>query len=174
MIIVYGAAGSGKSKVAENIITSLARKGKGKLFYLATMENESDAAKERISRHLKLREGKGFITIEEAYDLSQHISEIKNQYVLVEDVSNLLANVYFSERKNNIFDQFVKIDKEAKTVVVVANNIFEEGPSDDKVTEDYLKELAKLNNELAKLADTFVEVVCGQENILKGERIWQS
>lgn len=173
MIIVYGAAGSGKSEVAENIITSLAKKSKGELIYLATMENKSEAAKERIQRHLRLREGKGFVTIEETCDLSKHLGEVENKFVLVEDLSNLLANIYFSSQKNNISDQFRLIEKSAKEIVIVANNIFEEGPSSDEMCDGYIRELATLNIELATLSDTFVEVICGQEIIRKGENTWQ-
>lgn len=171
MITVYGAAGSGKSKAAENIITGLAKEGK--LFYLATMENKSEAAKERINRHKKLREGKGFITIEEPFDLSRCVDQIKGGYVLIEDVSNLLANIYFSEKKTKIIEQFELINTIAKEVVVVANNIFEEGPTEDEMCDGYLKVLAALNSDIANMSDTFVEVICGQVIVRKGEKTWQ-
>jgi len=169
LITVYGAAGSGKSEAAEKIITSLAKKS-GKLFYLATMENSSEAAKKRIERHLKLREGKGFITIEESFDLSNHLEKIKDGYVLVEDVSNLLANNYFSKRDCDIVAQFKVISDAAAKVVVVTNNIFEEGMCEDEMCDGYLKELALINSKLVELSDTFIEVIAGNVIIRKGKR----
>ena len=173
MIIVYGAAGSGKSNTAENIITSLAKEGAEKLFYIATMEKESEAAKIRIARHRKQREGKGFITIEEPFNLENCLEEVKDGYVLVEDVSNLLANNFFASGKADLNEQFIKLDEIAKEVVVVANNIFEEGPSDDKECDNYLRALAKLHMDLTQKANTFVEVICGQEIIRRGVKTWQ-
>lgn len=173
MIIVYGAAGSGKSETAEKIITSLAKKNGGELIYLATMENKSDAAKARIKRHLKLREGKGFDTIEETCDLSKYLDAVKDKFVLVEDLSNLLANIYFSNKNNDINNQIIAIANSAKEVVIVANNIFEEGPSLDEMCDGYLKALAALNAKLVLLSDTFVEVISGREIIRKGENTWQ-
>ena len=58
--LVSGASGSGKSLFAENISCSY----EGRKLYLATMENESEAAKKRIEKHRMMRQGKGFETIE--------------------------------------------------------------------------------------------------------------
>ena len=60
MILVYGTASSGKSNIAENMAVDHSKKSDTSLVYIATMENKSDAAKERIKRHREQREGKGF------------------------------------------------------------------------------------------------------------------
>lgn len=180
MILIYGASGSGKSETAENIAVSLAKKYESSLIYIATMENKSDAAKKRIERHRKLREGKGFVTIEEMYDVSAHESKIKEAVVLVECTSNLVANLMFSDEKKSINElsdlivkQFEKLSKNTLNVVVVTNNIFEEGKSQDKTCDDYMKLLSDVNIKLADISTTVLEVVCNNEIVLKGEKEWR-
>ena len=57
---------SGKSEYAENLIMELAggSTNSEKMYYIATMKPFGKAAMERIKRHLELRKGKGFTTIE--------------------------------------------------------------------------------------------------------------
>ena len=175
MILVYGAAGSGKSETAENIIVSLAKKWNLPLVYMATMENTSEAAKERIKRHRKLREGKGFFTIEEMKKPSNHLSEVKDKCVLVECMSNLVANIFFSDEKEeikNVKEDVRKLLREAKEVVIVTNNIFEEGKSSDEMCDEYMKALAKINMELADEAECVLEICRGEEIFLKGDKCW--
>lgn len=175
MILVYGSAGSGKSEAAENIIVSLAKKWNLPLVYMATMENTSEAAKERIKRHRKLRERKGFFTIEEMKKLSSHASEVEDKCVLVECMSNLVANIFFSDEKEeikNIKEDVRKLLREAKEVVIVTNNIFEEGKSSDEMCDEYMKTLAKINMELADEAECVLEICRGEEIFLKGDKCW--
>ena len=63
MITVIGLAASGKSEAAEKIAVNIALKHNKQLIYLATMESESAASKERIKKHRNLRKDKGFIQI---------------------------------------------------------------------------------------------------------------
>ena len=65
LILVTGGAASGKSEHAEKIICARAH---SKL-YLATMQPFGKSARARIARHRKLREGKGFHTVERSLDL---------------------------------------------------------------------------------------------------------
>ena len=71
MITVIGSATSGKSEASENIAVNIAKENNKQLIYLATMESESAAAKERIKKHRNLRKDKGFITIEEQVDVAK-------------------------------------------------------------------------------------------------------
>ena len=92
MITVIGQATSGKSEASENIAVNIAKENNKQLIYLATMESESASSKERIKKHRNLRKDKGFITIEEQVSLKKHVSEVKDNVVLLECVSNLCAN----------------------------------------------------------------------------------
>ena len=58
--LIIGGSASGKSEYAERLVCSLP----GKRIYTATMEPFSEEGRERIARHRKLREGKGFVTVE--------------------------------------------------------------------------------------------------------------
>ena len=65
LVLVAGGAASGKSEHAEKIVCARAH---SKL-YLATMQPFGKSARARIARHRKLREGKGFYTVERSLDL---------------------------------------------------------------------------------------------------------
>lgn len=62
MIFVLGRPDSGKSKRAEEI--ALERSKAGERIYLATMIPFGEEGKKRVEKHLKMRDGKGFITVE--------------------------------------------------------------------------------------------------------------
>lgn len=66
-ILVTGGSGSGKSEFAENIAMKLG----GKMLYVATMKPYDDECLKRIERHRKMRDGKGFRTVECYTDLSE-------------------------------------------------------------------------------------------------------
>ena len=63
--LIIGGSASGKSEYAERLVCSLP----GKRIYAATMEPFGEEGRERIARHRKLREGKGFVTVEVPRDL---------------------------------------------------------------------------------------------------------
>ena len=99
MIVVTGVSGSGKSEYAENRAAALA--GGGPLYYVAAMEPYGEEAARRIRRHRSLRAGKGFTTLECYRDIAKvpdmiGASRCREATVLVECMSNLLANEMFS------------------------------------------------------------------------------
>lgn len=99
MIVVMGVSGSGKSEYAENRAAALA--GGGPLYYVAAMEPYGEEAARRIRRHRSLRAGKGFTTLECYRDIAKvpdmiGASRCREATVLVECMSNLLANEMFS------------------------------------------------------------------------------
>lgn len=99
MIVVTGVSGSGKSEYAENRAAALA--GGGPLYYVAAMEPYGEEAARRIRRHRSLRAGKGFTTLECYRDIARvpdmiGASRCREATVLVECMSNLLANEMFS------------------------------------------------------------------------------
>lgn len=174
MILIYGTASSGKSNIAENMTVSIARESGTELIYIATMENESEAAKKRIRAHRAMREGKGFYTIEEMYKLSIHELSVLNKTVLIECMSNLCANIYFKKYEGRvacdeelfliareIVDSVKVLMKTAHYITIVTNDIFSDGTVYDEWTESYMKLLARVNSELVKICDDFYEVVNG-------------
>jgi len=182
MIVVYGATSSGKSRVAENIALRLSKENK-KLIYLATMEKKTEAARKRIEHHKKLRSGKGFFTIEEEVCIRNHESELCGNTVLIECVSNYVANIIFdrfherilsdtecSDIATSIADEIINL-KDSCNLVVVTNNVFGDYVSDEWC-DAYMRVLGLVNRYLADACDTFVEVVAGMEIIIKGECSW--
>lgn len=174
MILVYGGSASGKSEFAENMTVEIAGKRGLSLIYIATMECESDEAKRRIRKHRAAREGKGFYTIEEPYRLVTHTFSIRNKVVLLECLSTYCSNVYFRkkgsetatpdelyEMADDIVSQVLKLNDSAYELVVVTNNLFDDGIIYDKWTESYLQLLAIVNSNLAKQTDRFFEVSNG-------------
>ena len=94
LTLVIGGSGSGKSSFGEK----LAQESNSKLYYLATMIPYGDEGKRRVERHLKLRKGKGFETIEEYMDIGSIDIPYKS-CVLLEDLTNLVANNMFTTNK---------------------------------------------------------------------------
>ncbi len=184
MIVVYGAGSSGKSKIAEDIACMLSNNEK-RLYYWATMEKESTEAKCRIKNHRQMRANKGFITIEEEESILAYLKELDGQVVLLECMSNLLANKIYKAKGASIMtasDQN-KIIKEvlgeilvlnkSTELVIVTNNVFGNYYSNDAWCDTYMKVLGHINQLLAKEANTFIEVTSGIPVFLKGENYWQ-
>lgn len=100
-ILVLGAAGSGKSAYAEQLCVDSARKLRAGSLYLATMPSGGEDARRRIERHRKLREGKGFETLELPRLLfgtdEDMLLRAQGEAVLLECVGALVANELFAE-----------------------------------------------------------------------------
>ena len=99
--IVYGGSASGKSSYAESFAMSL--QGDGRLLYIATMypykwnTTEIDPeTMQRIKRHRAMRADKGFDTVE-CYRHVEHIVAKRQDVLLLECMSNLLANEIYLE-----------------------------------------------------------------------------
>lgn len=99
--MVYGGSASGKSSYAESIAMSL--QGDGRLLYIATMypykwnTTELDPeTMQRIERHRAMRADKGFDTVE-CYRHVEHIVAKRQDVLLLECMSNLLANEMYLE-----------------------------------------------------------------------------
>ncbi len=142
-ILVTGGSGSGKSEFAENIAMKLG----GKMLYVATMKPYDD--------------GKGFRTVECYTDLSE-ITESADT-ILLECMSNLTANVMFSDNNDNAFDKIVGgiLNLKSENIVIVTNEISSDGIEYDGDTKMYISLLGRINSALSKRADKVYEVVYG-------------
>lgn len=175
--LVIGGSGSGKSAYAESLMCEISDvKNK---YYLATMQVFDDDGERKVTRHKKLREGKGFLTLEQPKDIEQAVCKMKAgaNAVLLECMSNLAANEMFGEKMlpagqvvKKILAGMSELQKEVKHLVIVTNNVFEDGIVYDEGTTEYLKTLAEINRELTKRANKVVEVVAGLPIVIKGEK----
>ena len=93
LILVSGGSGSGKSEFAEGLVVSAGLKER---VYLATMQVWDQESVRRVERHRAMRAGKGFATLECPTGL-ERLEVPAGSAVLLEDLSNLSANEYFSD-----------------------------------------------------------------------------
>ena len=93
--VVTGGRGSGISEFAEKWLTGRNKKD-GTYIYIATMQPYTEETMKKIERHHRLRAGKGFRTLEKYTDLSE-LEIPKNQGILLECISNLVANELYRE-----------------------------------------------------------------------------
>ena len=186
--IVYGGSASGKSSYAESFAMSL--QGEGRLLYIATMypykwnTTEIDPeTMQRIERHRAMRADKGFDTVE-CYWHVEHIVAKRQDVLLLECMSNLLANEMYLEPDSNagsdmaetmspvsnkIVQALIDLSTRVQELVIVTNDVFSDGGSltYDESTREYMKNLAEINCALAREAATVTEVVCGIPVIVK-------
>lgn len=167
LILVIGGAGSGKSAYAE----SLALSRPGKHCYIATMEPFGAEAEEKIRRHHALRRGKGFETVECYVNLDKALVPL-DSVVLLEDLPNLAANERFGPRGGGIqrvFPSLIRLSARCRDLVIVTGELLTGGRDYAGDTLSYLEDLGTLHRQIASMADTVIEVVCGLPNFLKGE-----
>lgn len=123
------------------------------------------------------KEGKQHIAVQKEKEGKQCVAEQKEKQcvALVECMSNLAANEIFQEEEIRPYAAVERILKGIKTLskhlhglVIVTNNVFEDGIEYDAGTQEYLKALGQINEGLASMADTVTEVVVGIPVPLKG------
>ena len=119
-----------------------------------------------------MRQEKNFTTLEYYTGLAD-ISLPENAFVLLECMSNLVANEMFSEQgaKENTLEEVLKgvetLSQQATELVIVTNNVFEDGHNYDKSTMEYLRILGKINISISSQADRIIEVVHGIPLVLE-------
>ena len=162
-VVVTGGSGSGKSAFAEEQMVSF--QGDRRI-YIATMYPFDEESHKRIARHRKMREGKGFVTVERYTDLvGLQIPE--NSDVLLECMSNLTANEMFQQGgagENTVSAVLQGIHgllSKCRNLVVVTNEIFSDACTYEEETKTYQRYLGEINQKMAQLADQVVEVVYG-------------
>ena len=123
--IVTGGSASGKSEYAENIVPNT-----GSRVYLATMEPFGAEAETRIARHRKLREGKGFETIECPVNIERVLEACRGKDVLLEDLPNLVANEMFSSHAHStagIAEQILDLAHISESLICVTGILTADG-----------------------------------------------
>lgn len=172
--LIVGASGSGKSEYAESIVMSMPRP----IYYVATMNAYGIEGAQRVARHQKLRQGKGFLTIEAPDHIYQTVMQHTmpgQKSLIIECMSNLLANEMFCEEGCDLtaYDRIVadlkRLYQEVEHIVIVSNDIFSDGIEYDESTNAYLTQLGHLNQIMASWSDACVEVVYGIPIIHKGK-----
>ena len=174
LILVTGGSGSGKSAFAESVVMGLKTRPN---LYIATMYPFDEECHRRIARHRLMRRDKGFETLE-CYTGLKDAKIPSSGTTLLECMSNLVANEMFggeaedsasrmseTEREDFLVEKVTggirtlaeKLDK----LVIVSNNVFEDGIPYDAQTMSYIRVLGRVNQELARMADHVTEVIVG-------------
>lgn len=171
MVLVIGGSGSGKSAYAEELACALARKEHTIKYYLATMQAADEEGRRKVERHRALRSGKGFITIEWLVRIADALLQMEKgkKTVLLECVSNLAANEMFTEvgtrTKEEVAAGIIRgieqLKEKVTHLVVVSNNVFEDGVVYDSTVMAYLDALGMINRQITARADEVIEVVAG-------------
>lgn len=180
--LVTGGSGSGKSAYAEGLLSGF--QNIDTRYYIATMQVYGEEGKKRVERHRKMREGKGFVTVEKTVQIGQALIPFEKSLeaagynmkkarqcraALVECISNLTANEMFDENGQrgekqviaNVVQGLNELSHSVRELVIVTNNVFDDGICYDESTMAYIRALARINIELARIADEVIEVTAG-------------
>ena len=163
--IVIGKSNTGKSELAEKLALET---GDDKVYYLATMNVMDEAGRERVTKHRKQREGKGFITIEKQKDIAGILDEggygLKST-VLLECVANLVSNYIFDDGfditkcdadktcediASKVAAEIKKLSGKVHNLIIVTNEYDKDSEGYDDATRFYVRTLSR-TNELIKL-----------------------
>lgn len=156
---VLGEQNSGKSAIAEDIACSLDEKR----VYLATMKIMDDEGVRRVERHRKMRQNKGFETVECMINIAD-IDVSFDSVVLLECISNLVGNVMFDEHcitvdetVETVMSSIDSLSQKVKNLVIVSSIYYADqtvpDSKPDEATKDYLKALDIVNNRIKMIAD---------------------
>lgn len=197
--LVIGGSGSGKSAYAEQMAVKAA--GNGSLYYVATMQVYDEEGKKKVERHQKMRAGKGFFTIEQPRRLKEAAEKVATEkvsagkvaaervpagkIVLLECMSNLVANEMFSKENlsavmdeakikqlsHEIISGVTALQDSCDILIIVTNQIFEDGIRYDASTMAYIRLLGDVNRQIAEQAEQVIEVVAGIPIFIKKDGI---
>lgn len=171
MVLVIGGSGSGKSAYAEELACALAAEERMTKYYLATMQVFDEEGRRKAERHRMQRSGRGFLTVEQPVRIADALFRMENgkRTVLLECISNLTANEMFADARIRAKEEVVecilkgveRLRKKTTHLVVVSNNVFEDGVVYDPATTDYIDAMGKINQALAARAQQVLEIVAG-------------
>ncbi|MCR5674105.1 MAG: bifunctional adenosylcobinamide kinase/adenosylcobinamide-phosphate guanylyltransferase [Lachnospiraceae bacterium] len=168
-ILVIGKPDSGKSLLAEELTLQT---GCARRYYLATMKIMDRDGADRVKRHRRQREGKGFVTIERPLDITGAVAAMEcpaEAAVLLECVSNLAGNELYDDPENGgkmPFDQASrqrlaeKIVREIEELagqvhdlIIVSAAYEQDGEDYDEDTRNYVRLLDLVNELLSDRVD---------------------
>ena len=178
LILIMGGSGSGKSAYAEEYVTKLSEDDRK--YYIATMQVYDAEGQRKVERHRQQRSGKGFQTIEQPLDIADAGKKIASlsadgNIALLECMSNLLANEMFSgesmQSREVVTDRIVQgieaLKRDLKHLIIVSGNVFEDGIDYEEGTQEYIRAMGRVNEQLSSMADQVREVVAGIPIVIK-------
>ncbi len=177
--LIVGVPDSGKSALAETLAVEQA--GDDKRIYIATMIPYGKEGEARVEKHRKLREGKGFFTVEAPVDVASAASAVgglADSTCLLECVSNLVGNVMHGGAEKEpeqgvddtsdegvvarVISDIRELSGRCKNLVIVTNSFPMEGEGYDEDTRRYARLVALVNDELKGFVDRIYEYIEGE------------
>ena len=176
-VFISGGCKNGKSTYAQKIAK---KQQNGSLYYVATMISADHEDDERILRHVKERDGWGFVTIEQPTNIAQILEKCDtNGSFLLDSLTALLSNEMFSttgeideNAHERIAEDLSKILRQIQNIVIVSDYIYSDAIQYDRLTELYRKSLAYLDRFAASHCDIVLEAAYGQIITHKGGDIF--
>ncbi|MEG0692245.1 MAG: bifunctional adenosylcobinamide kinase/adenosylcobinamide-phosphate guanylyltransferase, partial [Oscillospiraceae bacterium] len=148
------------------------------LLYIATMQPFGKEALARINRHMEMRKDKGFESIDCYTNLDKLSCDRSYSAILLECMSNLLANELYQENADTTFvtkkilQGIAQMNAQTQNLIIVSNDISADINNYSVETIDYIKKLGEINSQVGTIANVVVEVVCGIPIYHKGEKVW--
>ena len=198
VVLVTGGSGSGKSAFAEEYLMRLSTQKETKYYIATMQPfGEESLARIRRHQRLRAGKGFTTIEqSRDLTKAAQRIAKPSNQFqeeavtinrpensvpfirdtALLECMSNLVANEMFAENKirlrdevtAQILDGIEALNSQLEHLLIVTNNVFEDGISYEETTAEYIEAMGQVNERLAAMADTVIEVVAGIPVVWKG------
>ena len=163
--LIIGAAASGKSQYAEDILNN----NVGKKLYLASANIYDEEMQEKVNKH-KDRRGSELTTIAEPLDAVRHIENLNIKEIMLFDCATMWLTNHFLE-KSNIYheiDLLVNSIKSSKgSIITVTNEVGSGIVPDNSMAREFRELQGKLNQKLATVASLVVTVIAGIPLILK-------
>ena len=164
--IVIGGARSGKSRLAEQLVTISA----GARVYIATAEGRDDEMRARIAAHQADR-GAGWQTVEAPHELSATLATVPEGAVVLIDcatlwlTNRLLAGADLDAETATLLTALAACKA---PVVVVTGEVGWSIVPDNALARQFRDAQGRLNQRLAAAAALVVAVIAGLPLVLKG------
>ena len=173
---ISGGCRSGKSSYAEEEVLNKS----GKHYYLATAEAFDHEMKDRINRHREIREGKGWLTFEEAIEPEKIIKKLESGIVLLDCLTLWISKLMWeAEKKEQVISEkwmaeraenLISVMKQSPCSFVVVSNETGLGIMPMNAQARLFGDLAGRTNQLfAAAAKKVVFMVSGLPMVLKDD-----
>jgi len=166
LTLVLGGARSGKSMLAEQLLTA----GPGPWAYIATAQAFDDEMRQRIGLH-QARRKQGWMTFEAPIDLPQVLaSQSKDLPVLVDCLTLWLTNLMLGDHNvaQATQDLADALAGRVKPAILVSNEVGLGIVPDNALARAFRDEAGRLNQRMAQVADRVLFVAAGLPLTLKG------
>ena len=198
VVLITGGSGSGKSAFAEEYLMRLSTQAETKYYIATMQPfGEESLAKIRRHQRLRAGKGfttieqpgdlakaagkmaelsRGFHGEDTPVNQPGSPMRMAGDTALLECMSNLVANEMFAENEirlrdevtAQILDGIEALNRRLAHLLIVTNNVFEDGISYEETTAEYIEAMGQINERLAAMADTVIEVVAGIPIVWKG------